>query len=291
MPVVTTLHTVLSQPDASQRRVMEEIARISARLVGMSRHSSRVLQEVFKVPATKIDLIHHGVPDLPFADSETCKTALGLESKTVLLSFGLLSPNKGIENIIAALPEIVSRNKNATLLVVGATHPHLMRQEGDRYRRQLQTLAQTLGVDSHVKFHHQFVSPADMARFIGAADIYITPYRHEAQVCSGTLAYALGAGKAIISTPYWHAAELLANGRGVLVPFEAPNAIAAQTIRLMENDGLRHAIRKRAYLYGRTMIWRNAARRYRESFQRARTGNAALSPASIAAAGCQAQAG
>jgi glycosyltransferase involved in cell wall biosynthesis len=271
MPLVTTLHTVLQEPDVNQRRVMEEIAALSSRLIVMSRHSARLLQDVFRVPTDKIDLIHHGVPDLPFTDSSLFKASFGIEGKMVLLTFGLLSPNKGIENVIAALPEIVSRRKNVVFLIVGATHPHIMRREGDRYRRQLQTLARDLGVEANIQFHHRFVRPDEMADFIGAADIYITPYRHEAQVSSGTLAYALGAGKAIISTPYWHAAELLANGRGVLVPFQDPNAIAQKAIGLLENEDSRYVMRKRAYMFARAMVWKNVARLYMESFQRAKS--------------------
>jgi len=277
IPLVTTLHTVLREPNADQRFVMEEIARLSSRLVVMSQHSSRLLRNVFHVPADKIDLIQHGVPNLPFQDSAPYKKDLGVEGKTVLLSFGLLSPNKGVENIIKALPAILAREKDVVLLIVGATHPHLMRKEGDRYRRELESLASELGVGASVKFHHQFVSPADMAHFIAAADIYITPYRHEAQVSSGTLAYALGAGKAIISTPYWHAAELLADGRGALVPFENPVALGEKTIELLENRSLRQAMRKRAYAFGRKMVWEKVARQYMESFQRARAGRDASS--------------
>jgi len=286
MPVVTTLHTVLREPDADQRRVMQEIADRSARLVVMSRHSCRLLQDVFAVPAHKIDMIHHGVPDLPFADPKSYKSGLGMEDKSVILSFGLLSPNKGVENIIAALPKILLQHRDVELWVVGATHPHLMRREGDKYRQQLQELARNLGVAAHVKFHHQFVSPEDMASFIGAADLYITPYRHEAQVSSGTLAYALGAGKAIISTPYWHAAELLADGRGALVPFQSPDAIATTAIELLGNDTLLQAMRKRAYSYGRAMVWKNVARQYMRSFQWARGEQLSMRPDDLVAAAC-----
>jgi glycosyltransferase involved in cell wall biosynthesis len=275
VPLVTTLHTVLREPNSDQRFVMEEIANLSSRLIVMSEHSSRLLQDVFKVPVEKIDLIQHGVPNLPFLDSTPFKKDLGVEGKTILLSFGLLSPNKGIENIIKALPEILLRDPDVVLLIVGATHPHLMRREGDRYRRELETLAEQLGVAASVRFHHQFVSPADMAHFIKAADIYITPYKHVAQVTSGTLAYAIGAGKAIISTPYWHAAELLADGRGVLVPFEDPKALGERTIELLENPALRLSLRKRAYSFGRRMIWEQVAREYMRSFQKACDGRAA----------------
>ena len=290
MPVVTTLHTVLAEPNDDQRRVMDEITRLSSRLVVMSRHSARLLQSVFGTPAEKIDLIQHGVPDLPFLDSGMYKAGIGAEGKSVLLSFGLLSPNKGIENIIGALPEIAARVPNVDLLIVGATHPHLMRREGDRYKKQLEALAQQLGVESHVKFHHQFVTPSDMAHFVGAADLYITPYRHQAQVSSGTLAYAMGAGKAVISTPYWHAAELLADGRGALVPFEDPKALASKTIELLENPMLRHAMRKRAYAFSRCMVWKSVAHQYMESFQRARVQESSRPARGIAAAACEMQA-
>ncbi len=226
MPVVTTLHTVLREPNPDQLLVMEEIAELSDRLIVMSQLSSQFLQEVFKVPGSKIDMVPHGVPDLPFLDPNFYKDRFGVEGKAVLLTFGLLSPNKGIENVIQAMPQILSKHNNVVYIVAGATHPHILRREGDKYRASLQALAKEIGVESQVIFHNRFVSPEEMVEFIGAADIYITPYRHEAQVVSGTLAYALGAGKAIISTPYWHAIELLDDRRGALVPFQNPNAIA-----------------------------------------------------------------
>ncbi|HEV3436953.1 MAG TPA: glycosyltransferase family 4 protein, partial [Gemmata sp.] len=209
MPVVTTLHTVLREPNPDQLMVMEEIAELSDRLIVMSQLSSQFLQEIFKVPGSQIDMVPHGVPDLPFLDPNFYKDRFGVEGKAVLLTFGLLSPNKGIENVIQALPQILSKHKNVMYIVAGATHPHVLRREGDKYRAHLQALAKEVGVEANVIFHNRFVSPEEMVEFIGAADIYITPYRHEAQVVSGTLAYALGAGKAIISTPYWHAIELL----------------------------------------------------------------------------------
>src|SRR6202044_3821561 len=202
MPVVTTLHTVLREPNPNQLAVMEEIAELSDRLIVMSQLSSQFLQEIFKVPGSKIDMVPHGVPDLPFLDPNFYKDRFSVEGKAVLLTFGLLSPNKGIENVIQALPQILSKHKNVVYIVAGATHPHILRREGDKYRASLKALAKQVGVESSVIFHDRFVSPEEMAEFIGAADIYITPYRHEAQVVSGTLAYALGAGKAIISTPY-----------------------------------------------------------------------------------------
>jgi len=271
MPVVTTLHTVLREPDPNQLAVMEEIAELSDRLIVMSQLSSQFLQEIFKVPGNKIDMVPHGVPDLPFLDPNFYKDRFGVEGKAVLLTFGLLSPNKGIENVIQALPQILSRHKNVVYLVAGATHPHILRREGDGYRASLQALAKEVGVESQVMFHNRFVTPEEMLEYIGAADIYITPYRHEAQVVSGTLAYALGAGKAIISTPYWHAIELLDDRRGALVPFQNPDAIAQKTIELLDTPAIRHAMRKRAYLFAREMIWKRVAQGYMESFARVRS--------------------
>jgi glycosyltransferase involved in cell wall biosynthesis len=271
MPVVTTLHTVLREPDPNQLMVMEEIAELSDRLVVMSQLSSQFLQEIFKVPGSKIDMVPHGVPDLPFLDPNFYKDRFGVEGKAVLLTFGLLSPNKGIENVIQALPQILSRHKNVVYIVAGATHPHILRREGDQYRSYLQALAKKVGVESQVMFHNRFVSPEEMVEFIGAADIYITPYRHEAQVVSGTLAYALGAGKAIISTPYWHAIELLDDRRGALVPFQNPDAIAQKTVELLDTPAIRHAMRKRAYLFAREMVWKRVAQGYMDSFARVRS--------------------
>lgn len=270
MPVVTTLHTVLREPDPNQLMVMEQLAELSDRIIVMSQLSAQFLQEIFKVPGSKIDIVPHGVPDLPFSDPNFYKDRFGVEGKAVLLTFGLLSPNKGIENVIRALPDILARHNNVVYIVAGATHPHLLRREGDRYRAQLQALAKEMGVELSVIFHDRFVSPGEMAEFIGAADIYLTPYRHEAQVVSGTLANAMGAGKAIISTPYWHALELLDEGRGALVPFQDPGAIAQKTIELLDTPAIRHAMRKRAYLYSRDMVWKKAAQGYMGSFEQAR---------------------
>jgi len=269
MPVVTTLHTVLREPDVDQRSVMQEIAARSDRLVVMSEHSSRFLQDVFEIPCEKIDLIPHGIPDLPFVEPDVYKHLFSTEGKTVLLTFGLLSPNKGFESVIHALPSILSRHSNVVYIIAGATHPHVRLCEGDRYRFQLQALARELGVEENVVFYNRFVSPQEMASLVASADIYITPYRYEAQAVSGTLAYALGAGKAIISTPYWHAAELLDDGRGALVPFEDPDAIATAAIELLDNDAACQAMRKCAYLYARNMVWNRAAQSYMRAFAQA----------------------
>ena len=270
MPLVTTLHTVLREPDVNQRAVLEEIAQLSDRMVVMSELAAQLLRDVYAVPAGKIDVIPHGVPDLPFMDPNYFKDKFGTEGKSVLLTFGLLSPNKGIENVIRALPAILARHSNVVYIVSGVTHPHIRRREGERYREQLTALAEELGVSDHLILNNRFVSAEELVEHVGAADIYITPYLQEAQVVSGTLAIALGAGKAIISTPYWHAKELLAEKRGVIVPFADPGAIAAAVIGLLENEAERHAMRKRAYLYSRETTWPKTARAYMASFQRAR---------------------
>ena len=270
MPLVTTLHTVLRQPDVNQRAVLEEIARLSDRLVVMSELAAKLLRDVYAVPIGKIDIIPHGVPDHPFMDPNFFKDKFGTEGQSVLLTFGLLSPNKGIENVICALPAILACHSNVVYIVTGVTHPHIRRREGERYREQLLALAKELGVSDHLILNNRFVSNEELIEHVGAADIYITPYLQEAQVVSGTLAIAMGAGKAIISTPYLHAKELLAEKRGMIVPFANPEAIAEAVIHLLENDAERHAMRKRAYLYSRGTTWQKTARAYMESFQRAR---------------------
>jgi len=270
MPIVTTLHTILREPDPDQRRVLEEVAALSDRLVVMSERGAEFLQEVYGVQPEKIDRIPHGIPDVPFVDHSIHKDLFGVEGKIVLLSFGLLSANKGIENVITALPAILAQHPNVVYIILGATHPHVKRLEGETYRLSLQWLAQEKGVESNVIFYNRFVSLAELIEFIGAADIYITPNLNPAQIVSGTLAYTLGAGKAVISTPYWYAEEMLADERGALVPFRDPAALAEQVIDLLDNEARCHAMRKRAYLFGRAMIWPQVARRYMESFERAK---------------------
>ncbi|MFC1975731.1 glycosyltransferase family 4 protein [Chloroflexota bacterium] len=281
-PIVTTLHTVLQEPSPDQHRVLQEVAALSDRVVVMSERGVEFLQTVYGVLPEKIDLIPHGIPDVPFVDPSFHKDLFGVEGKMVLLSFGLLSANKGIETVIAALPAIVERYPNVVYIIVGATHPHVLRQDGETYRLSLQRLAQELGVAGNVIFYNRFVSLKELIEFISAADIYITPYLNPAQITSGTLAYTLGAGKAVISTPYWYAAEMLADDRGVLVPFSDPAALATQVIDLLDNESNRHAMRKRAYLFGRAMIWPQVAQRYMESFERARAERRSFIPAGFA---------
>ena len=270
MPVVTTLHTILRDPNPDQRWVLEEIISLSDRVVVMSELGAEFLQSIYHVSPDKIDLIPHGIPDVPFVDPSFHKDLFGVEGKSVLLSFGLLSANKGIENVIAALPAILAIYPNVVYIVVGATHPHVIQNEGETYRLSLQWLAREKGVEANVIFYNRFVSLEELVQFISASDIYITPYLDPAQITSGTLAFTLGAGKAVISTPYWYAEEMLADERGALVPFNDPPALADQVIDLLTNESKRHAMRKRAYLFGRDMIWPQVARRYMQSFERAR---------------------
>jgi glycosyltransferase involved in cell wall biosynthesis len=272
MPIVTTLHTILAEPNPHQRAVMEELTQLSERLVVMSAHGASLLREVHAVPDRKIDLIPHGIPSVPFASRS--KDQLGVEGKSVILTFGLLSPDKGIEYVIDALPAILTRFPDTVYIVLGATHPHVKDRHGETYRLMLENRAQRLGVDSSMIFHNRFVSQEELTEFLAATDIYVTPYLNPEQTTSGTLAYAVGSGKAVISTPYWHARELLADGRGVLVPWRDPQAIAREVVDLLGDDAKRLALRKRAAAHGRDMLWPAVARRYVESFECARTEHA-----------------
>lgn len=282
MPIVTTLHTVLQNPNSEQRAVMTELDALSNRFIVMADRGRQLLETVYGVAPGKIDLIPHGVIDIPFIDSNFYKDEFGVEGKTVLLTFGLLSPNKGIEYVIEAMPAILERHPEVVYLVLGATHPNLLASEGEKYRRKLESLAKKLGVSESVIFHNRFVTVDELKEFIGAADIYLTPYLNEAQITSGTLAYTFGAGKAIISTPYWHAQELLAEERGILVPFADATAIAASVNDILSQPTRMTAMRKRAWKQGRDMIWSVVARRYMESFGKARDSMSEISAAPTA---------
>ena len=282
MPVITTLHTVLRDPHPDQRRVMQELIARSTRLVVMTERGRQMLQEVYRVPPAKIDLIFHGIPDIPFVDPNYYKDQFGVEGRLVLLTFGLLSPNKGIQHVLHALPQILAEFPNVVYIVLGATHPNELREQGEAYRLGLERLAKKKKVDKNVIFYNRFVELEELKEFIGAADLYITPYLNEAQSTSGTLAYTFGAGKAVVSTPYWHAAELLADERGVLVPFGDSKAIAREIIGLLRDETRRHTMRKQAYKLGREMVWSNVARLYMQSFESARLERAVLSRKSFA---------
>jgi len=270
MPVVTTLHTILKDPNIQERQIMMQLAEFSDRLVVMSERSVEFLRDIYQVPEEKIALIHHGIPDVPFVDSDAYKEKLGVSGKKIILTFGLLSPSKGIEVVIDALPEIVKAHPQVIYMVIGATHPHHKAEQGEDYRIGLHMRAKELGVADHVIFHDRFVADEDLLEFIGAADIYVTPYLNEAQIVSGTLAYALGMGKAVVSTPYWHAQELLADDRGRLIPFRDHTALAREVVDLMDHPDELLATRQRAYNYGRKMIWSDVGRRYLDTFAEAK---------------------
>lgn len=268
MPIVSTLHTILAEPNALQRAVMQELTEVSERLVVMSTDGHALLRQVHRVSDGKIDLIPHGIPDLPPAGRS--KDRLGVDGRSVLLTFGLLSSDKGIEYVIDALPAIVKAFPDTVYIVLGATHPHVRAQHGESYRLSLEIRARELGVDEHVIFHNRFVSDTELTEFLAAADICLTPYLQPDQITSGALAYAVGAGKAVISTPYRYAAELLADGRGVLVPWRDPQAIATEVIALLGDDARRAALGARAGAVGAAMRWPAVARAYGKSFVRAR---------------------
>ncbi len=270
MPIVTTLHTVLSEPSQSQRAVMTELIGLSTRLIVMTDRSRQTLIDSYAVNTEQIDLIAHGIPHPPDTAQSVLKEQFKILDRPVALTFGLLSPGKGIEFALQAIPEIVRQFPDFIYLVLGATHPTLLREQGERYRISLERLAIELGITRHVSFYNRFVSLEELTEFIGAADLYITPYLNEQQAVSGTLAYAFGCGQAVISTPYWHAVELLADGRGVLVPFSDSSAIAREVIGLLSDDGRRHAMRKEAYELGRSMTWESISHKYLNSFETSR---------------------
>ena len=268
-PLVTVLHTVLHKPSPEQCEVMAELTRLSDRLIVMSQRGATFLQEVHGVDRAKIDVIHHGIPEMPPMEPEQMKQQLGLSNKSVLLTFGLLSPDKGIENVIEALPSLLAQFPDVVYVVLGATHPHILKQFGEAYRESLEALAERLGVRQSVHFHNRFVPLEELTQFLRAADIYITPYLKPEQITSGTLAYAVGFGKAVLSTPYYYAEELLADGRGILVPWRDPCAIAREVTVLLSEPQKRAELQQRALEYGREMAWPAVAERYQESFQRA----------------------
>jgi glycosyltransferase involved in cell wall biosynthesis len=270
MPVVTTLHTILKDPTPEYRNVMCKLSDLSDKLVVMSRKASDFLKDIYAVPEEKIAFIHHGIPDTPFIDPSFYKDKFGVEGKKVLLTFGLLSSNKGIENVLQALPAVLKKHPDVVYIILGATHPHILKSHGDEYRIMLQQLVHKLNIGEHVIFQNRFVELKELCEFLGIADIYVTPYLEESQITSGTLAYAMGTGKAIISTPYWYATEMLAEGRGRIVPFHNPDAMAEQIIALLDHDIDRHAMRKKAYMFSRDAVWKEVSRKYLQVFSEVR---------------------
>jgi len=269
MPIVTTLHTLVQSPIPEQARAFNQVVEHSSRLVVMSNRAAAMLREIYRVPDEKIVIIPHGIPDIPFVDPNFYKDQFGVAGRPVLLTFGLLAPGKGIEYVIEALPEIVATNPDVVYIILGATHPNLVRDQGETYRLSLERRAAELGVDNNVLFVNRYVDNKELYEFIGAADVYVTPYLNEAQITSGTLAYCFGSGKAVVSTPYWHAEELLAEDRGILVPFRNASAIAEAVKSLLEDETRRHAMRKQAYLMGREMVWPAVGDAYARVFEEA----------------------
>jgi glycosyltransferase involved in cell wall biosynthesis len=269
IPIVTTLHTVLSEPTKAQREVVARIVEASSKVVVMAEKGRELLRSVYQVPDEKIEIIPHGIPEFAFVEPDAAKAKLGFSNKSVLLTFGLLSPNKGIEVMIDAMPSVLRTRPDAVYVVLGATHPNLVRDQGEAYRESLVAHARHAGAEDHVVFLDQFVDQKTLLDFISMSDVYVTPYLNEAQMTSGTLAYSFGLGKAVVSTSYWHARELLADGRGILVPFGDAAALGIEIAKLLTNDVLRQAMRKRAYSSSRSMTWERIAERYMSVFENA----------------------
>ena len=269
-PIVPTLHTVLQEPDEHQKEVLHRIAKRSAAIVVRAERARVILNEAYGVPQKHISLIHHGVPDVPFGDTEPFKERFDLAGRPVMLTFGLLCPAKGIETMLEAVARVVPHHPELAYVVLGETHPAVRRDSGESYRISLEQRAVELGIQQNVLFHNRYVSDADLREYLQAADLYATPYRSREQITSGTLAYAVACGKAVISTPYWYAQELLADQRGCLVDFDDVDGFAQALRGLLDQPQRRETMRRRAYDYGREMIWSRAAERYAETFEQAR---------------------
>ncbi len=267
VPVAATLHTVLRRPTRSQRDVLAALGERVASVVAMSHRAAELLADLYDVDPDKIRVIRHGVPDLPLVDPDVTKPELGLAGREVILSFGLLGPGKGYEQVIEAMARVRDARPRALFVILGASHPELVRREGEAYRNRLRQGVADLDLADHVRFEDRFVTTAELGRWLLAADIFVTPYPGLEQIVSGTLSYAVGAGKAIVSTPYAYATELLADGRGILVPPSSPSVLAGAFIDLLERPALRAAIAERAYEYGRRMVWRRVGARYRDLFE------------------------
>jgi len=269
VPAVTTLHKVPRRPTAGQRAVLSTLIARSDATVVMSRGAAALLASAYGVDDRMLDVIPHGVPELPLVDPATVKPGLGVEDRKVVLSFGLLGPGKGLELSLAALPTVVAEHPTVCYVIVGATHPELVRTEGEAYRTRLEAQVVALGLQDHVRFVDRFVGRVELLRWLEAADVFVTPYPKLDQIVSGTLSYAMGAGRAVVSTPYAHAVELLADDRGVLVPAGSPAALARALNDVLADDELRAALGRRAYAYSRRMIWSAVAAQYRQVFERA----------------------
>jgi glycosyltransferase involved in cell wall biosynthesis len=284
VPVVTTLHTVLAEPTFGQRAVLSELVARSDATVVMSRSAAARLETAYGVDPRRLDIVPHGVPDLPLVDSEEVKPGLGLHGRAVILSFGLLGPGKGYELALEALPAVVAAHPTACYVIVGATHPDLLRVEGEAYRSRLVAQVERLGMVDHVRFVDRFVGRGELSRWLEAADVFVTPYPKLDQIVSGTLSYAMGAGRAIISTPYTYATELLADGRGLLVAPASATALENALIDVLGDPRLRAALGQRAYASSRGMVWSAVGAAYGRVFERVATqGALPLAAGSLAA--------
>ncbi len=270
VPVITTLHTVLAEPAPAYRDVLDRVVDASSRIVVMAEKGRKLLRTVYRVPAEKIEVIPHGIPDFAFVEPDQAKARFGFSGRPVILTFGLLSPSKGIEVMIDAMPLILKSSPDAVYVVLGATHPHLVRDQGEVYRESLVARVQELGIESSVVFLDQFVDQPTLLAYISMCDVYVTPYLNESQMTSGTLAYSFGLGKAVVSTPYWHARELLADGHGILVPFGDATAIGTEIAALLTGNGRLRAMRERAYASSRCMTWERNAERHLAAFESGR---------------------
>jgi len=269
-PVITTVHTVINEPRQDYYRAMVDICDCSHKIVTMNERGVTMLQNVYGIPAKRIHLIPHGIPDLPFVDSNYYKGKFGLEGRRTILTFGLISKNKGIEVMLHAMPEIIKADPAVIYIVLGMTHPSVLKSEGESYRFSLQKLMRDLDLQNHVIFHNRFVNDEELHNFLCAADIYVTPYLGREQLTSGTLAFAVGTGKAVVSTPYWAAEELLADGRGRLVPFGDPGTLSNEITSILQDESLYYSLRRKAYDYGRSRTWPRIGQLYWKLFQETR---------------------
>jgi len=266
LPAVATLHTVLQDPTVRQRAILSQLVDSVAATVVMSRSAAALLTSAYGVDARRLEIIPHGVPDLPLVDSASVKAGLDVEGRDVILSFGLLGQGKGYELALDALPAVIAAHPAALYVVVGATHPDLLRTEGEAYRQTLLAQVDRLGLRNHVRFVDRFVGRVELTHWLEAADIFVTPYPNLDQIVSGTLSYAMGAGRAIISTPYAYARELLADGRGILVAPGSPADLAGALSQVLDDHELRAALGRRAYEHSRRMVWSAVGGEYRRLF-------------------------